>query len=78
MIDLVAKSTPETTNVLEVSSFQLETMEEFHPRIAVVLNITPDHLDRHGSFEKYAAAKTRITERQGAKDFLVLNAEDQA
>jgi len=78
VIDLVAKSTPETTSVLEVSSFQLETVEEFHPHIAVVLNITPDHLDRHGSFENYAAAKTRITARQGAEDFLVLNAEDKA
>jgi UDP-N-acetylmuramoylalanine--D-glutamate ligase len=78
VIDLVAKSTPETTSVLEVSSFQLETVEEFHPHIAVVLNITPDHLDRHGSFENYAAAKTRITERQTPDDFLVLNAEDKA
>jgi len=78
VIDLVAQSTPETTSVLEVSSFQLETVEEFHPHIAVVLNITPDHLDRHGSFENYAAAKTRITARQGAEDFLVLNAEDKA
>jgi UDP-N-acetylmuramoylalanine--D-glutamate ligase len=78
VIDLVAKSTPETTSVLEVSSFQLETVEEFHAHIAVVLNITPDHLDRHGSFENYAAAKTRITERQDANDFLVLNAEDKA
>jgi UDP-N-acetylmuramoylalanine--D-glutamate ligase len=78
VIDLVTKSTPETTSVLEVSSFQLETVEEFHPHIAVVLNITPDHLDRHGSFENYAAAKTRITERQSADDFLVLNAEDKA
>jgi UDP-N-acetylmuramoylalanine--D-glutamate ligase len=78
VIDLVAKSSPETTSVLEVSSFQLETVEEFHPQIAVVLNITPDHLDRHGSFEVYAAAKARITERQGAEDFLVLNAEDKA
>lgn len=77
VIDLIEKSTPETTNVLEVSSFQLETIEEFHPQIAVVLNITPDHLDRHGSFEAYAAAKTRITERQGPEDFLVLNAEDK-
>jgi UDP-N-acetylmuramoylalanine--D-glutamate ligase len=77
VIDLVEKSTPETTSVLEVSSFQLETIEEFHPHIAVVLNITPDHLDRHGSFENYVAAKTRITERQGAADFLVLNAEDK-
>jgi UDP-N-acetylmuramoylalanine--D-glutamate ligase len=78
VIDLVEKSTPGTTSVLEVSSFQLETIEDFHPHIAVVLNITPDHLDRHGSFENYAAAKTRITERQGAEDFLVLNAEDKA
>jgi len=78
VIDLVLKSTPETTSVLEVSSFQLETIEEFHPKIAVVLNITPDHLDRHGSFEAYAAAKARITENQGADDFLVLNAEDKA
>jgi UDP-N-acetylmuramoylalanine--D-glutamate ligase len=77
VIDLVAKSTQETVSVLEVSSFQLETVEEFHPWIAVVLNITPDHLDRHGSFETYAAAKARITERQGAEDFLVLNAEDK-
>jgi UDP-N-acetylmuramoylalanine--D-glutamate ligase len=78
VIELVAKSTEESVSVLEVSSFQLETIEEFHPQIAVVLNITPDHLDRHGSFENYAAAKTRITERQTADDFLVLNAEDKA
>jgi UDP-N-acetylmuramoylalanine--D-glutamate ligase len=78
VIDLVEKSTAETTSVLEVSSFQLETIEEFHPKIAVVLNITPDHLDRHGSFEAYAAAKTRITENQSADDFLVLNGEDKA
>jgi UDP-N-acetylmuramoylalanine--D-glutamate ligase len=78
VIDLVAKSGPSTVSVLEVSSFQLETVEEFHPWIAVVLNITPDHLDRHGSFESYAAAKARITERQTAEDFLVLNAEDKA
>lgn len=77
VIDLVAKSTADTVSVLEVSSFQLETIEEFHPWISVVLNITPDHLDRHGSFENYAAAKTRITERQEAGDFLVLNAEDK-
>src|SRR5580692_3347571 len=77
VIDLVAKSSPETVNVLEVSSFQLETLEEFHPWIAVILNITPDHLDRHGSFEKYVAAKERIFERQGAKDALVLNGDDR-
>jgi UDP-N-acetylmuramoylalanine--D-glutamate ligase len=63
-------------SVLEVSSFQLETIESFRPRIAAVLNITPDHLDRHGSFEAYWAAKARITEFQTGEDFLVLNAED--
>ena len=77
VIDLIAPSTPETVSVLEVSSFQLETVEEFHPQIAVVLNITPDHLDRHGTFENYAAMKTRITARQTAEDFLVLNGEDK-
>jgi UDP-N-acetylmuramoylalanine--D-glutamate ligase len=77
VVDTVAESTPESCSVLEVSSFQLETIQTFHPRIALVLNITPDHLDRHGSFEVYAAAKTRITENQIADDFLVLNAEDE-
>ena len=72
---LVGESTPETWSAIEVSSFQLETVETFRPRIAMVLNITPDHLDRHGSFESYAAAKTRITEFQTAEDFLVLNGE---
>ena len=76
-IDLVSESSDETVSVLEVSSFQLETIEQFRPWIAVVLNITPDHLDRHGSFENYAAMKARITENQQAADFLVLNAEDK-
>jgi UDP-N-acetylmuramoylalanine--D-glutamate ligase len=73
---MVASDTPETVNVLEVSSFQLETIESFHPRIAVVLNITPDHLDRHGTFDAYIAAKARITENQTNADALVLNGED--
>jgi len=77
VIDLVAKGTPETWSVLEISSFQLETVVDFAPRIAVVLNITPDHLDRHGTFENYATTKAGITARQGADDFLVLNAEDK-
>jgi UDP-N-acetylmuramoylalanine--D-glutamate ligase len=77
VVDMVAESTPESWSVLEVSSFQLETIQTFHPKIALVLNITPDHLDRHGSFEAYAAAKTRITENQTADDFLILNAEDE-
>jgi UDP-N-acetylmuramoylalanine--D-glutamate ligase len=77
VVDLVAESTLETVNVLEVSSFQLETVQEFHPKIAVILNITPDHLDRHGSFENYVAAKERIFSRQDGGDFLVLNADDR-
>ncbi len=74
--EMVAESTPESWSVLEVSSFQLETVETFKPRITLVLNVTPDHLDRHGSFENYAAVKARITENQTAEDFLVLNGED--
>ena len=77
VIDLIAQSTPQTVSVLEVSSFQLETVVEFRSHIAVVLNITQDHLDRHGTFENYAAMKARITAQQTADDFFVLNAEDK-
>jgi UDP-N-acetylmuramoylalanine--D-glutamate ligase len=74
VVGLVEESSPETWLVVEVSSFQLETTEKFHPRIAVILNITPDHLDRHGSFENYALAKERVFAAQGEHDYLVLNA----
>jgi UDP-N-acetylmuramoylalanine--D-glutamate ligase len=63
--------------VAEVSSFQLETIEAFHPRVAVVLNVTPDHLDRHGSVAAYADAKARIFMNQTAHDCAVLNADDE-
>jgi UDP-N-acetylmuramoylalanine--D-glutamate ligase len=76
VVALIEDSTDETWSVLEVSSFQLESTEEFHPAIAVILNITPDHLDRHGSFKNYAAAKERISARQTAEDCLVLNADN--
>ncbi|MEO8130500.1 MAG: UDP-N-acetylmuramoyl-L-alanine--D-glutamate ligase, partial [Bryobacteraceae bacterium] len=62
--------------VLELSSFQLETIDQFHADIAVCLNITPDHLDRHYTLERYAAAKGRLFENQAPKDFAVLNADD--
>ncbi|RYD51928.1 MAG: UDP-N-acetylmuramoyl-L-alanine--D-glutamate ligase [Sphingobacteriales bacterium] len=63
--------------VVEVSSFQLDDIETFRPHIAVVLNITPDHLDRYNyKIESYAAAKMRITEVQQPADYLVLNADD--
>ena len=75
-ISLVGDATDDTWLVLEISSFQLETIETFRPKIAAVLNVTPDHLDRHRTFENYAAAKARIFENQAAGDFTVLNADD--
>jgi UDP-N-acetylmuramoylalanine--D-glutamate ligase len=76
VVGLIEESTDETWSVLEVSSFQLESTYEFHPAIAVILNITPDHLDRHGSFENYALAKERIFAAQNEHDCLVLNADN--
>jgi UDP-N-acetylmuramoylalanine--D-glutamate ligase len=77
-ISLVEQAKPETVVVLEVSSFQLETIQTFRPKVAVVLNITPDHLDRHRTFEAYTNAKARIFENQQPEDFAVLNADDAA
>jgi UDP-N-acetylmuramoylalanine--D-glutamate ligase len=78
VIELIEKSTADTVNVIEASSFQLETVVDFHPQIAAILNLTPDHLDRHGNFENYAAAKEKIFARQTAEDALVLNGDDRA
>jgi len=75
-ISLVEQAKPETVIVLEVSSFQLETIQTFRPKVAVVLNVTPDHLDRHKTFEAYADAKARMFENQRSDDFAVLNADD--
>jgi UDP-N-acetylmuramoylalanine--D-glutamate ligase len=77
-ISLFERATANTWAVLEVSSFQLETVQTFRPRIAVILNITPDHLDRHRTFEAYAGAKARIFENQQSDDFAVLNEDDPA
>ncbi|MBI1803263.1 MAG: UDP-N-acetylmuramoyl-L-alanine--D-glutamate ligase [Ignavibacteriae bacterium] len=64
--------------VLEVSSFQLEQIEHFHPAVSVILNITPDHLDRYqGSMEQYVAAKCRVFENQGPDDVLIYNYDDK-
>jgi UDP-N-acetylmuramoylalanine--D-glutamate ligase len=76
-ITFVDRASDDTWIVLEISSFQLETIETFHPRIAVVLNVTPDHLDRHRTFENYLAAKARIFENQTSSDFAVLNADNE-
>src|SRR5438132_862735 len=75
-ISLVERAKPDHIIVLEVSSFQLETIQTFRPKMAVILNITPDHLDRHRTFAAYAGAKGRIFENQQADDFAVLNADD--
>src|SRR6185369_9670342 len=64
--------------VCEVSSFQLETTELFQPRVAAVLNLTPDHLDQHRTFEAYGDAKARIFANQTSTDCAVLNADDEA
>jgi UDP-N-acetylmuramoylalanine--D-glutamate ligase len=76
VIDVVDQSSQAGWSVLEVSSFQLETTESFHPHVAVILNITPDHLDRHGTFENYAAMKERIFANQTGEDYLILNGDD--
>ena len=73
---LVETSDEEQWNVLELSSFQLESISHFEARIAACLNVTPDHLDRHGSFENYKAAKARLFETQSSFDQAVLNYDD--
>ncbi|MBI1788375.1 MAG: UDP-N-acetylmuramoyl-L-alanine--D-glutamate ligase [Acidobacteria bacterium] len=73
---MVSASRPEQWNVLELSSFQLETISAFRAEVAVCLNVTPDHLDRHHTFAGYAAAKGRLFENQRSEDYAVLNADD--
>jgi len=75
-ISLAERAKPETIIVLEVSSFQLETIQSFRPKIAVVLNVTPDHLDRHRTLDAYINAKARIFENQQPDDYAVLNVDD--
>jgi UDP-N-acetylmuramoylalanine--D-glutamate ligase len=76
---VAAELTGEAVAVLEVSSFQLDDIEAFHPKISVILNITPDHLDRYDhSFERYAASKCRIFENQTMEDYLIYCRDDEA
>lgn len=72
----VVDGMPGRVFVVELSSFQLETVCEFRPKAAALLNLSPDHLDRHGSLERYLAAKARIFASQKEEDFAVLNADD--
>jgi UDP-N-acetylmuramoylalanine--D-glutamate ligase len=76
VIETVEQNDAGAWSVLEVSSFQLETTESFHPRVAVILNITPDHLDRHGTFENYVKMKEKIFANQTGEDYLILNGDD--
>ena len=78
LISCVEETNDKTVTVAELSSFQLELIETFRPNISVFLNLTPDHLDRHKTFETYAAVKARIFENQLHSDYAVLNADDPA
>ena len=71
-------STKEDVTVCEVSSFQMETADTFHPRVAVLTNLTEDHLNRHGTMEVYISLKMRMFANQDARDFAVFNADDPA
>jgi UDP-N-acetylmuramoylalanine--D-glutamate ligase len=77
LISLVESSRDDGWTVVELSSFQLETIKEFHPTVAVVLNVTPNHMDRYESLTDYAGAKHRIFMNQGAGDVAILNADDE-
>src|SRR2546423_4509689 len=76
LISMIETSRDDGWTVAELSSFQLETIKTFHPSIAVVLNVTPNHMDRYETFTDYAAAKHRIFMNQTAEDVAVLNADD--
>ena len=75
--EMVEGSTEDTVTVAEISSFQLETIDTFCPKVSAVLNITPDHLNRHHTMENYIAAKLSITKNQTMEDTCVLNYEDE-
>jgi UDP-N-acetylmuramoylalanine--D-glutamate ligase len=77
LITLVESSSDEGWTVAELSSFQLETIKDFHPSVAVVLNVTPNHMDRYEAFTDYAAAKHRIFMNQEPGDVAVLNGDDK-
>ncbi len=72
----VESSRPDTLHIVEMSSFQLETIDRFRAWIALVVNFSPDHLDRHASVEEYASAKRRVFENQSSEDWAVVNADD--
>ena len=76
VVSAAAGSSEDDWLVTEVSSFQLETTEYFRPEVSAILNLTPDHLNRHGSMEAYGAAKARIAANQTEDDYLIINLDD--
>jgi UDP-N-acetylmuramoylalanine--D-glutamate ligase len=77
LISMIETSREDGWTIAEVSSFQLETISQFHPNVAIVLNVTPNHMDRYETFNDYAAAKHRIFMNQTPDDVAILNADDQ-
>ncbi|HKQ54129.1 MAG TPA: Mur ligase family protein, partial [Pyrinomonadaceae bacterium] len=77
LISMVETSRDDGWTVVEVSSFQLETIKDFHPAVAMVLNVTPNHMDRYETLNDYAAAKHRIFRNQTPEDVAILNADDE-
>lgn len=76
VVEKATRGTEHTVFVTEVSSFQLETIKTFKPQVSAILNITPDHLDRHGTVENYAQVKARIFENQSSEEYLIVNKDD--
>jgi UDP-N-acetylmuramoylalanine--D-glutamate ligase len=77
LLDLTENSTENTWTVVELSSFQLETIKDFRPAVAVATNVTPNHMDRYDFFSDYAAAKHRLFMNQTSEDVAILNADDE-
>ena len=75
--ELADTTTDDSFTVAEISSFQLETIIDFHPHVSAVLNLTPDHLNRHYTFENYGNVKKSIAKNQTADDYMVLNYDDE-
>ncbi|MCU0821049.1 MAG: UDP-N-acetylmuramoyl-L-alanine--D-glutamate ligase [Spirochaetes bacterium] len=77
LISLVGKTCEDTVSVVELSSFQLETIEKFRPDVAAVMNVSPDHLDRYNGMEDYLAAKLRISLNQNSEDYYIYRSDDK-
>ncbi len=76
VISVAVDSKPDDWMITEVSSFQLQTVSQFRPKVSAILNLTPDHLNRHHTMELYGAAKAAIWKNQGAGDYLIMNMDD--